>query len=67
MIGWERYRLVLYHEFVDVDGKRHRIDDPITAEEVFPPLGLDMDRSHIVNRIIERLTNFVLSKAGEEE
>lgn len=65
MIGWERYRLVLYHEFVDVDGKRHRIDDPITVEEILAP-DLVQDRSHVVNRIIQRLTHFVLSKAGEE-
>lgn len=66
MIGWERYRLVLYHEFIDMDGKRQRIEDPITAVEMIPLSGVTPEITYVVNKLISGLTHFVLEKVAQE-
>lgn len=56
----ERYKLTLEHEYIDDDGKAHKIEDPIRTDynivrdESNPPTAV------IVNEMLDRLRYFML-------
>lgn len=58
---FERYRLVLTHEYIDNDGKAHKLEDPICTEYNIMMDKFAPPRSVIVNEMIERLKHFMLN------
>ena len=62
----ERYRLTLEHEYIDGNGERHKIEDPIRTDysvmvdEFAPP------KAVIVNEMIEKLKHFMLNIIYQE-
>lgn len=65
MIGWEKYRLVLYHEFVDAEGDKHNIDKPICVEMNIDYATHGIPTAVVVNRMIDQLSQFVLKEVSE--
>lgn len=62
---FEKYTLTLRHEYVDKDGKTHKLSEPLTVSAI-NYTGL----AHSVNRIIWQLTDKMAHEAmriyGEE-
>lgn len=65
MIGWERYRLVLHHEFVDTEGKRHNLEKPIVTEMVIDDQYSQVPVPVIVNEMINKLSHYVLEEVSK--
>lgn len=63
----ERYRLTLEHEYIDSNGKVHKIEDPIRTDyniimgESNPPTVV------IINEMLERLKYYMLNIINREE
>ena len=63
-LKFERYRLVLHHDFVD-RGEVREIDKPIVVQYCFDRMY--MGRPFIINEMIEKLRVFMLNAIEAEE
>lgn len=63
--SFERYRLVLHHEYIDKHGKAFPLDEPITAQYIINKSTNIPSSSYIVNDLINRLFEYIRSKGAE--
>ena len=67
---YERYKLVLYHEYIDSEHKAHQIDDPIAT--YYSIMGMDkenmrFDSVFVINQMLDRLKSFMLNSISKEQ
>ena len=63
----ERYRLVLYHEFIDCDGETHKLNKPITIQQVIEHgTRLMYGENVIINKMMDDLKEYLLTCIAEE-
>ena len=63
---FERYRLILAHEYIDKKGAVHKLEDPICTEYSIASDGINPPPAVIINEIIERLRRFMLDRIEQE-
>ena len=63
----EQYTLILKHEFIDSDGKKHQIDEPIFVKQIISNESLAWRHSVVVNDMLERMRAYLLMKVREKE
>lgn len=65
--AYEEYRLVFTHTYVDEDGERRLLEDPVKVVHVFPAggNGMIMPVAVCINELMERMKNYILRKVGE--
>lgn len=63
---FEEYELRLYHNFINGKGERHRAEEPIVTRYMVAIENQDrlFPRPYIVNELLDRIKEFVLSKLG---
>ncbi len=65
-ISYEEYRLVLTHSYIDEDGERTMLDEPVNVAQVIP---LDRSRQMIppvsvcINDMMDRMKQYILRRA----
>lgn len=66
---FERYKLVLYHEYVDSEHKPHQLDDPIATYYTI----MNTDKANmgfnsvlIINQMLDNLKGFMLNSISKE-
>ena len=64
---FERYRLILVHEYVDEKGAAHRLEDPICTDYNIMYDRVNPPASVIINEMLEKLKRFILSSMEKEE
>ena len=64
---FERYRLILTHEYIDEKGVAHKLEDTICADYSIMSDRINPPPAVIINEILERLRRFVLDRMGKEE
>ena len=62
---FERYRLVLTHEYIDEKGVAHKLEDPICTDYNIMLDGINPPPTVIINEMLERLRRFVLDRMKE--
>lgn len=67
-MAYEEYQLVLTHTYVDGDGNRTAIEDPVKVVQVFPldRIGIIPPVAVCINDMMDRIKHYILRK-GEEE
>jgi len=63
----EQYTLILKHEFIDSDGKKHTIDEPICVKQIIGNESLAWQPSVVVNDMLERMRAYLLMKVRSGE
>jgi len=63
---FERYRLILTHEYIDEKGVAHRLEDPIRTDYSVVVDRLAPPKAIIVNEMIEKLKHFMLNIIYQE-
>lgn len=66
-MAYEEYRLVLTHTYVDGDGERTALEDPVEVVHVFPADGNRMllPVSVCINDMMDRMKDYILQKISE--
>lgn len=66
-IEYEEYRLVLTHTYVNEDGKRIALEDPVEVRHMFPAgeNRMVLPVSICINDMMDRMKEYILRKAGE--
>ena len=61
---FEEYELRLYHNFINGKGERHKAEEPIVTRYMVVIENQDfvVPRPYIVNELLDRIKEFVLSK-----
>ena len=59
MIPTERYTLILKHEYIDEEGNKHELDEPVIVTHIMyvPQFGYV---SAVINDMIEQMRHYVL-------
>ena len=63
---FERYRLILTHEYIDEKRVAHRLEDPICADYSIAIDGINPPPAVIINELLEKLRRFVLDRMKQE-
>lgn len=58
---FERYRLILTHEYIDKKGVAHKLEDPICTDYSIMLDGINPPPAVIMNEMLERLRQFMLN------
>lgn len=61
----EEYTLILKHEYVYSDGKKHMVDEPVFVKQVISPEYVHRT-SVVVNEMIDRMRQFLMQKVMEK-
>ncbi len=66
-IAYEEYRLVFTHTYVDEDGERTMLDEPVNVVHAFPSGGLGMIQPVpvCINEMLDNMRRYILRKVGE--
>lgn len=66
-MAYEEYGLVLTHTYVDWDGERTALEDPIKVVRVFPVEGNKMilPGAVCINDMMDCMKDYILRKVGE--
>lgn len=66
-IEYEEYRLVLTHTYVNEDGKRIALEDPVEVRHMFSAgeNRMVLPVSIYINDMMDRMKEYILRKAGE--
>lgn len=66
-IAYEEYRLVLTHAYVDGDGERTALEDPVEVVHIFPAERNRMllPVSVCINDMMDRMKEYILQKVNE--
>lgn len=66
-IEYEEYRLVLTHTYVNEDGKRIALEDPVEVVQMFPSMENRrvLPVSICINDMMDRMKEYILRKVGE--
>jgi hypothetical protein len=62
-LAHEEYSLTYKHEFIDSEGTRHLLEEPVTA--AFSML-TEVPQCLVINEMLERLCQYILRIAKEE-
>lgn len=63
---FERYRLILTHEYIDKKGVAHKLEDPICTDYSIMLDGINPPPAVIINEMLERLRQFMLNSVEQE-
>lgn len=66
-IEYEEYRLVLTHTYVNEDGKRIALEDPVEVTHIFPAGDIRriLPVSICINDMMDRMKEYILRKVCE--
>lgn len=66
-IAYEEYRLILTHTYVDEDGDRMALEDPVEVAQIFSAEGNGMilPVAVCINDMMDRMKDYMLLKAGK--
>lgn len=66
-IAHEEYSLILTHTYVNEDGDRMELEDPVKVVRVFPVEGnrMILPVAVCINDMMDRMKDYILRKAGE--
>lgn len=66
-IAYEEYRLILMHTYVNEDGERMALEDPVKVIHVFPVEGNGIipPVAVCINDMMDRMKDHILRKASE--
>lgn len=64
---YEEYRLVLTHTYVDGNGERMALEDPVEVVQMFPSMENRrvLPVSVCINDMMDRMKEYILRKVGE--
>lgn len=64
---YEEYRLVLTHTYVDGDGERTALEDPVNIVQVFPMTGSRIipPLAVCINDMMDRMKHYILRRVEE--
>lgn len=64
---FEEYRLVLTHTYVNEDGERMALEDPVEVVQLFPSIENRriLPVSVCINDMMDRMKEYILRKVGE--
>ena len=69
MIPQERYTLTLQHEYIDSDGQRHSLDEPIVASYAVAHMDeMSLPSSAIViNDMMDQMRKYMIERGRRDE
>ena len=65
MIPFERYKIILCHEYSDSDGQLHNIEEPLCVSYVVVRGEKYGGESIMINEMMDRLKQALLQRIGE--
>lgn len=68
-LSYEKYRIVLTHEYIDSDGQKHRLEEPLAVEYtlLLDNMGFTVRPSVLINEMMDKLKIGLLTRFENNE